>query len=103
MYIYYRQCHRTFKPAAIFPIEVELGINLEEASRRYLDAYTDEPSEPAADDPSDPVASNGGQSSSSQIPPAADVDDLLLDLGLTDSGSAAQPAPPPLQTGGLEQ
>ena len=24
MYVYYRQCHRALKPAAIFPIEVEL-------------------------------------------------------------------------------
>ena len=27
MYVYYRQCHRALKPAAIFPIEVELGFD----------------------------------------------------------------------------
>lgn len=27
MYVYYRQCHKALKPAAIFPIEVELGFD----------------------------------------------------------------------------
>ena len=27
MYVYYRQCYRALKPAAIFPIEVELGFD----------------------------------------------------------------------------
>lgn len=27
MYVYYRQCHKALKPAAVFPIEVELGID----------------------------------------------------------------------------
>ena len=27
MYVYYRQCHRALKPAAVFPIEVELGFD----------------------------------------------------------------------------
>ncbi len=29
MYVYYRQCHKIMKPACVFPIEVELGINLD--------------------------------------------------------------------------
>ena len=27
MYVYYRQCYRALKPAAVFPIEVELGFD----------------------------------------------------------------------------
>lgn len=105
MYIYYRQCHRALKPAAVFPIEVELGINLEDAIKRYAD--TEEPVQ--SQDNSDVTApelnvaddgkgqspngqsSNGlGQSSNSQ----QFVEDLLLDLGL-----ASSDAVPPIQTG----
>lgn len=28
LYVYSRQCHKIFKPAAVFPIEVELGVEL---------------------------------------------------------------------------
>ncbi len=37
MYVYYRQCHKIMKPACVFPIEVELGINLD--PNRYESHY----------------------------------------------------------------
>ena len=27
MYVYHRQCHKALKPTAVFPIEVQLGVD----------------------------------------------------------------------------
>lgn len=80
MYIYYRQSYRSLKPAAVFPIEVELGI-------AYLERK--ELLEPQSDSSTSAVTNQGitesdgqtveGAESSDILPP---VDDLLLDLGL---------------------
>lgn len=93
MYIYYRQCHRSLKPAAVFPIEVELGIDLD-ISRRYY--HNEENTVEPQDDPDHKTTSDD---SVSQLPP---VDDLLLDLGLEESDSNSA-TPHLLQTSGLEQ
>lgn len=79
MYIYYRQCYRSLKPAAIFPIEVELGINLEAYSRNTdTDTDTVESLEPKeAKEEVEGQSLTTGQSSTSQ----SEIDDLLLDLG----------------------
>ena len=82
MYIYYRQCHRTLKPAAIFPIEVELGIDVD-ISNRYSRAVEEEVEE-----------TKDEKAAAEELPP---VDDLLLDLGLTDD------IPPPIQSTEVEQ
>ncbi len=111
MYIYYRQCHRSFKPAAVFPIEVELGIDLD-VSKRYLNvgSHDDSPSDPvaqemkASDEGQSPAVlppvedllldleratSKEGQSPAGELPP---VDDLLLGLGLGDGDSLQPPS-----------
>ena len=45
MYVYYRQCHKSLKPAAVFPIEVELGIDLQTLSSQYREGTHDVSSE----------------------------------------------------------
>ena len=45
MYVYYRQCHRALKPAAIFPIEVELGFDPLQSVQEYQSESHDTPSE----------------------------------------------------------
>lgn len=112
MYIYYRQCHRTLKPAAVFPIEVELGINLERY-HSYSDADTEAEetevsgsiengqsslennSSTTEHDEVQSLEEQGQSPPSQQLPP---VEDLLLDFGEPDS------TPPlALQNSGLEQ
>ena len=97
MYIYYRQCHRTLKPAAVFPIEVELGINLE---RYHSNAEVEEEavevtsgtvengqslennSSTTVHEEVQSLEEQGQKSPSQQLPP---VEDLLLDFGEPDS------------------
>ena len=74
MYIYYRQCYRSLKPAAIFPIEVELGINLKDPSKRNEELVESHDFNDKSCDPED----------QSQPP----IDDLLLDLGIPDESNA---------------
>lgn len=91
MYIYYRQCHRSLKPAAIFPIEVELEANLTGVSKRY---YSDEPEQSHDSDGTTQQLDTGGKGSDSKpvqdtTPP---VDDLLLELGSMDAPLYKDPA-----------
>lgn len=116
MYIYYRQSYRSLKPAAVFPIEVELGIDLGIDAAKHSH-HSEGPTGSSQDDPSSCSNSNGvqtaasqpppeGQSAASQLPP---VDDLLLDLGgPADDLDVSQPLPPPglppaLQADSLQQ
>ena len=101
MYIYYRQCHRSLKPAAIFPIEVELGINLGEYSRVVGGGVAGESSNDEVSQDSntnDTGAQNQinhdqqGQSSILQDDNSQSfVDDLLLDLGISESADPPIP------------
>lgn len=94
MYIYHRQCHRSLKPAAVFPIEVELGIDID-ISRRYYHDEEETTKEEEYQDSNDNSNDNTSMAQEqSQLPP---VDDLLLDLGLSDT------QPPLMQTSGQEQ
>ncbi len=102
MYIYYRQCYRALKPAAVFPIEVELGIN-PDVSKRYYYSATEEPGDASTAAATDSKTKEDTPSKDETLPA---VDDLLLDLGLTDPGSEATaisaPPLPPMETGGSE-
>ncbi len=82
MYIYYRQCHRTLKPAAVFPIEVELGINLGEYSRAGI---TGESHDVSNYDAGTRDQDNEQSQRSIQQDDPALADDLLLDLGIAES------------------
>lgn len=104
MYIYYRQCHRYLKPAAVFPIEVELGIDLD-ASKRYYYGATEEPGDSILTPPaSDSETKKDSTSTDKLDEPLPAIDDLLLDLGLIDPvNKDATAAIPPMQLGELEQ
>lgn len=112
MYIYYRQCHRALKPAAVFPIEVELGINLEwyhsdadaEAGEEEVSgsiengqSLENNPSTTVHEEDEVQSLEEQGQSSPSQQP--APVEDLLLDFEEPDSSTP----PLALQNSSLEQ
>jgi hypothetical protein len=85
MYIYYRQCHRSLKPAAVFPIEVELGIDVDISQRYSQNAGGEEEKEY-----SDTISAEDQKAVADTLPP---VDDLLLDLGLTDTELPPPPVP----------
>ena len=92
MYIYYRQCYRSLKPAAVFPIEVELGVNLD--VKRYHCETTEEPVTAAE------LQAKDASSTDKSDEPLPSIDDLLLDLGLTDEAAASATPPTLPQTGG---
>ncbi|XP_064406147.1 PRKCA-binding protein-like isoform X2 [Halichondria panicea] len=73
MYVYYRQCHKIMTPACVFPIEVELGINLD--PYRY-ESHDPPPVSPDINKPED-----------------IGVDDLLLPSLATPTGDM-KPHPP---------
>ena len=98
--MYYRQCYKALKPAAVFPIEVELGINLGDSSKTSDYTKDDTTKDPSSDDmeSEDQSAESKNQDSDT----AAVVEDLLLGLDLTDTSSSAA-LPPPLGSSGTEQ
>ena len=80
MYVYYRQCFKIFKPAAIFPIEVELGVSSD---------YTRQSSEPTESHDYTTVSHDTSHDDSSKD---NSLDDLLLpSLALPPSESKPHP------------
>ena len=81
MYVYYRQSYRSLKPTAVFPIEVELGINLQDNKRNFTDEQEIPLPSSSIVNSEGPVESQEDQRSS----PLPSIDNLLLDLGLEDN------------------
>jgi len=81
MYVHYRQSYRTLKPTAVFPIEVELEISLQDNKRNFTDEQ-EEMSLPSSSINSEGPALSQEEQRSSPLP---SIDNLLLDLGLEDN------------------
>ena len=89
MYVYYRQCYKILKPAAIFPIEVELGVSSDYTrqssesteSRDYTTVSHDQShDEPSKDTSLDDLLlpSLALPPSESKPHPPGEIDDLLV-------------------------
>ena len=86
MYIYYRQSYRSIKPAAVFPIEVELGIHLQDPKRSLsLESENSSSATSPANPSTNDVGMNQMEHPTKLDSPPPSIDSLLLDLGLEDN------------------
>ena len=90
MYVYYRQCHKALKPAAIFPIEVELGFDPLQSIHDQSSGSHD-----TADESHDGGGGSGDQKEENKEPNDDNSLDLLLpSVPLPPSTPQAPPTDP---------
>ena len=85
MYIYYRQSYRNLKPAAVFPIEVELNYLIKDSLKPTDGSPTNVPAKDLKITGSEGQTSEETEDSSTLTP----VDNLLLDLGVKSQDDAS--------------